>query len=83
MINQVRVSNWYPLFIIEWCHWCFSNNFICPSLCFTGIDLQESGHSSWLAHALFEYTLGMKLSFDNQTGRSCLFENQSTGNSYF
>ncbi|CAL5192555.1 unnamed protein product [Lathyrus oleraceus] len=47
-----------------------------------GIDLQESGRSSWLAHALFEYTLGMKLSFDNQTGRSCLFENQSTGFSF-
>ncbi|CAK8542232.1 unnamed protein product [Lathyrus sativus] len=46
------------------------------------IDLQESGHSSWLAHALFEYTLGMKLSFDNQTGRSCLFANQSTGFSF-
>ncbi|CAI8613023.1 unnamed protein product [Vicia faba] len=48
----------------------------------SGIDLQESGHSSWLAHALFEYTLGMKLSFDNQTGRSCLFANQSTGFSF-
>ncbi|XP_058737223.1 uncharacterized protein LOC131609526 [Vicia villosa] len=48
----------------------------------SGVDLQESGLSSWLAHSLFEYTLGMKLSFDNQTGRSCLFTNQSTGFSF-
>ncbi|XP_050912304.1 uncharacterized protein LOC127127213 isoform X4 [Lathyrus oleraceus] len=27
-----------------------------------GIDLQESGRSSWLAHALFEYTLGFSFS---------------------
>ncbi|KAK2396126.1 RecF/RecN/SMC N terminal domain-containing protein [Trifolium repens] len=32
------------------------------------IGLQESGHHNWLVHALFEYTLDMKLSTDNQTG---------------
>ncbi|MCH92101.1 putative titan9, partial [Trifolium medium] len=50
----------------------------------SGVDLQESGRRNWLVHALFEYTLDMKLSTDNQTGRLCLFAmHQSSGNSYF
>jgi hypothetical protein len=87
MINQVGLSNWYSCFFIrELFHWgfSFSNIFMYPSLCFTGVDLHESGRRNWLVHALFEYTLDMKLSTDNQTGRLCLLAmHQSSGNSYF
>ncbi|CAJ2671111.1 unnamed protein product [Trifolium pratense] len=49
----------------------------------SGLDLQESGRNNWLVHALFEYTLDMKLSTDNQTGRLCLFAmHQSSGYSF-
>ncbi|GAU10040.1 hypothetical protein TSUD_416280 [Trifolium subterraneum] len=49
----------------------------------SGVDLQEIGRHSWLVHALFEYTLDMKLSTDNQTGRLCLFAmHQSSGYSF-
>ncbi|KEH19512.1 titan9, putative [Medicago truncatula] len=50
----------------------------------SGVDTQESDHQNWLVHALFEYTLDMKLSTDCQTGRLCLSAmHQSSGNSYF
>lgn len=49
----------------------------------SGVDLQESGHPNWLFQALFEYTLDMKLSIDNQTGRLSLFAmHQSSGYSF-
>ncbi|GAU13157.1 hypothetical protein TSUD_179000 [Trifolium subterraneum] len=49
----------------------------------SGVDLQESGRCNWLVHTLFEYTLDMKLSTDNQTGRLCLFAmHQSSGYSF-
>jgi len=55
---------------------------MCPSLRFTGIDLQESGHDNWLIHVLFEYALGMKLSIIDQSGQMCLSAlHQSSGNS--
>jgi len=55
---------------------------IYPSLRFTGIDLQESGHDSRLIHVLFEHALGMKLSIIDQSGQICLSAlHQSSGNS--
>ncbi|WJX82410.1 hypothetical protein P8452_65175 [Trifolium repens] len=49
----------------------------------SGVDLHESGRRNWLVHALFEYTLDMKLSTDNQTGRLCLLAmHQSSGYSF-
>ncbi|AET02966.1 hypothetical protein MtrunA17_Chr8g0359191 [Medicago truncatula] len=49
----------------------------------SGVDTQESDHQNWLVHALFEYTLDMKLSTDCQTGRLCLSAmHQSSGYSF-
>lgn len=84
MVNQVCVSNWYYASLYVYCFNGFWPYFIYPSLCFTGVDLQESGHRDWLIQALFEYTLDMKLSTDYQTGWLCLSAlHESSGNSSF